>query len=112
MTHGKGWTFSTHFSSLALTVRDRQCLEDSEQQDDSLNEWINYEGVCRKAPATQGLLNITLARADLEKDNCLHNLVFKLNYCIWKHMLLVQKNARNLIMKEEEYNVNKTAKTN
>ena len=26
-------------------------------------------------------------------------------------MLLVQKNARNLIMKEEEYNVNKTAKT-
>ena len=50
MTHGmwnvtydtwSGWTFSQNVSSPALTVWDRQCLEDSEQKDDSMNQWIN-----------------------------------------------------------------------
>ena len=37
----RGWTFSQNFSSLALTVWDRECLEDSERKDDSMNEWMN-----------------------------------------------------------------------
>ena len=37
-------------------VWDRQCLEDSEQKDQLLNESVNAEGVCRTAMATQGLL--------------------------------------------------------
>ena len=40
-------------------VWDRQCLEDSEQKDDSMNESINYTGFCRTAPATLGILNTT-----------------------------------------------------
>ena len=42
----------------------RQCLEDSEQMDHSINErmneLINDEGVYRTAPATPGLLLIWL----------------------------------------------------
>ena len=34
---GGGWTFSQNFSSLAFTVMDWKCLEDSKQKDDSLN---------------------------------------------------------------------------
>ena len=63
VTHGGGWTFSQNFSSPALTVWDRQCLEDSELKDDSLNESVNYEGVYRTAPASPGLLI----------RGCLHN---------------------------------------
>ena len=37
VTHSVMWTFSQNLSSLALAVRNRQCLEDSEQKD----EWIN-----------------------------------------------------------------------
>ena len=40
MTHGGGWTFSHNFSSPALTVWDRQCLEDSEWKDDTGS--VNY----------------------------------------------------------------------
>ena len=35
--HGGGWTLSQNVSSLALTVWDRQCFEDSEQKDHQLN---------------------------------------------------------------------------
>ena len=43
---------------LALTVWDWQCLEDSEQKDDWLNDWITvFIGAYRTAPATPGLLN-------------------------------------------------------
>ena len=35
------WTLSQNVSSLALTVWDRQCLEDSERKDDLINKWIN-----------------------------------------------------------------------
>ena len=63
-SHGGGWTFSQNFSSPALTVWDRQCLEDFEQKDDSMNEWINewtnHKGVYRTAPTTPGLLIIIL----------------------------------------------------
>ena len=53
--HGGGWTFSKNVSSPALTVWDRQCLEDSKQKDDSINESMNYEGVYGTAPSTPGL---------------------------------------------------------
>ena len=46
-----GWTFSQNFSSPALMVWDRQCLEESEQKNHSMNEWINYQII-------PGLLNI------------------------------------------------------
>ena len=41
VTHGGGWTFSQNFSSLALTVWDLWCLEDWEEKDDSMKEWMN-----------------------------------------------------------------------
>ena len=56
MTHGGGLTFSQNLSSPALTVWDRQCLEDSERKDHLMNESVSDEGVCRTAPATLGLL--------------------------------------------------------
>ena len=60
MTHGGGWTFSQNFSFPALMVWDGQCLEDSEQKDDrlneSMNEWIKVEGVYRTALAAPELL--------------------------------------------------------
>ena len=34
VTHGGGLTFSQNVSSLALSVWNTQCLEDSEQKDD------------------------------------------------------------------------------
>ena len=37
-------------------VGDRQCIEDSELKDESINQWLNYEGAYRTAPATPGLL--------------------------------------------------------
>ena len=50
----------SNFNSLALTVWDRQCLEDFERKDhrlnESANESVNDEGVCRKVPATPGVL--------------------------------------------------------
>ena len=48
------------FSSLALRVWDRQCLEDFERKDhrfnESANESVNDEDPCRTAPATPGVL--------------------------------------------------------
>ena len=62
VTHGGGWTFSGNFSSPALTVWDKQCIEDSKQKDHWLNQWmygwINYKGVYRTATASPGLLII------------------------------------------------------
>ena len=49
-----------NLSSLALTVWDRQCLEDFERKDhrfnESANESVNDEDVCRTALATPGVL--------------------------------------------------------
>ena len=56
MTHGWGLTFSQKFSSPALAVWDRQCLEDFEQNVHSINESMNDKGVYRTAPAALGLL--------------------------------------------------------
>ena len=51
-----GGEHSLKISSPALTVWDRQCFEDSELKDDSINESISDKGVYRTAPATPGLL--------------------------------------------------------
>ena len=57
LTHGGGLTFSPNFISLALTVWDFWYLEDLEEKD-----WLlNYEAVCRTAPATPGLLITIIA---------------------------------------------------
>ena len=57
MLHNEGDKHSfQNLSSPALTVWDRQCLGDSEQKDDLVNESMNDEGVFRTAPATLGLL--------------------------------------------------------
>ena len=60
MTHGGRWAFYQNFSSLALTVGDTQCLEDSEQKDHLMNELFSNAGDCRTAPATLGMLNINV----------------------------------------------------
>ena len=39
-------------------VWDKQCFEDSEQNDDSINQSMGYEGIYRTAPATPCMLNI------------------------------------------------------
>ena len=48
LTNGGWWTFFQNFSYLALTVWDRQCLQDISTKDESLNQsinqLINYEG--------------------------------------------------------------------
>ena len=49
-----GWTFSWNFSFLALTVCDLWYYEYLEEKDDSISQWINYEAICRTAPATLG----------------------------------------------------------
>ena len=56
----------SNVSSSAHTIWARQCLQDSEQKDDS-NEWyewinqlISYGGDCRTAPASPGLLMTTM----------------------------------------------------
>ena len=66
MSHMVGWwKFSHNFSSQALTVWDRQCLEDSEQKDDinhdRLNQSVNDKGVYRTALATLVMVNILKA---------------------------------------------------
>ena len=65
MTHGRGLKFCQYFSSLALTVWDRQCLEDSEQKDDSINESVNHKGNCRTALATPALLKSLLQEVEV-----------------------------------------------
>ena len=65
------WTFSQNFSALALTVLDKQCLEDSIRKDHPLNQWmkINDKGVYRTAPATPGLLIMIYLWIWKEREN-------------------------------------------
>ena len=57
VTHGGGWTFSQNFSSLALTVWERQCFEDWEEKDDLAPHWINeWERCLKNSPGSPGLL--------------------------------------------------------
>ena len=58
VTLGWGWTFSKHFSSLALPVWDRQCFKDIFTKGDSVTDLISDGDVCRTASASRGLLNI------------------------------------------------------
>ena len=44
VTRGGGWRFSQNFSSLALTVWERQCFEDWEENYDWLTELNGYTG--------------------------------------------------------------------
>ena len=63
----------SNFSSLALTVWEFLCFEDLEENDDLINELLSYEGVCRTAPSTQGLLIIMFGetKSPLERlQNC------------------------------------------
>ena len=55
---GEGrWTFSQSFSSLALTTLEWRFVEYLEEKADSLPfKSVSDKGVCRTAPATQGLL--------------------------------------------------------
>ena len=56
MTPHVEWTLSQNFSSIALTVWDLWCFEYLEEKAHRVNESMNDEAVCRKAPATPGLL--------------------------------------------------------
>ena len=58
LTHRGWWTLCKNFKFLALTVWVWRFCEDSKQKDHLLNQLISEKGVCRTAPATQGLLNI------------------------------------------------------
>ena len=64
VTSDRWWTLCQNFRSIALMVWDLWCFEDLEENDDWLNEWITesvtYEGDCRTAPATPGLLKSCL----------------------------------------------------
>ena len=53
-----GVSIFLNVSSPALRVWDKQCLEDSELKDDSIDESVSNKGVYRTAPATPGLVNI------------------------------------------------------
>ena len=55
-------TLSKNFSSLALTVWEWRFVEDIFTQDKWLNASLNDKGVCRTAPATEGLVIYSLAR--------------------------------------------------
>ena len=62
VTHGGCEYYLKASAPPALTVWDRQSVEDSEQKDhlinQSINPSINGEGVSKTAPSTQGLLTI------------------------------------------------------
>ena len=45
MTHGGGCTLSQNVSSLALKVWERQCIEDWEEKDHSLNQLILHNPI-------------------------------------------------------------------
>ena len=54
---GGRWTFSNNFCSLGLLVWAWRCFEEISQRISyRFNQSINDKGVCRTAPATQGLL--------------------------------------------------------
>ena len=60
MTHRGWWTLCQNFRSLALTVWKLWWFEDISTKERWLNQSMNYDGVCRTAPATPGLLKILL----------------------------------------------------
>ena len=49
VTHGGGWTFSQYFTSLALTVWEKECFDDWEEKNESIGQWMSDGGVCRTA---------------------------------------------------------------
>ena len=65
-------------------VWDRQCLEHSVQKGDLISESMNYEGICRTAKATPGLLITRSPRADLEKTNSMNSAEFNY-FFIFRH---------------------------
>ena len=66
MTHKVCRSLCRNFRSLAIMVWVWGFLEVSELKDDSMNESMNYKGVCRTAPATPGLLIILLGKPEGE----------------------------------------------
>ena len=58
VTIGGRWTFSKKFRSLAHTIWKWRCLQDLDEKDHSLYEWMIGKGVSITTPATWGLLNI------------------------------------------------------
>ena len=54
--------------------------EKAEWLTDWMNEWINYEGVCRTAPATPGLLNT--GKVKIQGKRLLAKLVYEMPSCI------------------------------
>ena len=75
-----------------------------EEEDESVNESVNHEGVCRTAPASPGLLKIYFVNLQLTHCNLLllqlrgnlltpisvSNIIFKLSYFTFKgHKSLV-----------------------
>ena len=56
VTHGRGWTFSQNFRSLALMVWLYRWLEGLEETGQWMNELMSNEGDFRTALATPGLL--------------------------------------------------------
>ena len=58
MTRGGQGKASKNVSSLALTVWKFECFESLEKNYDSMNEINKYEGVCRTALVTPGVLII------------------------------------------------------
>ena len=68
MTHGDWWGVNVLSKSElpALTVWDRQFLEDYERKDQLLNQSMSDGGDCRTAPATPGLLIINKESGKME----------------------------------------------
>ena len=56
VTCGVGWTLSRNVISLGLTVCFKWYVEDLEEKDDLINEWMSDNSVCRTALATPGKL--------------------------------------------------------
>ena len=115
VTHGGGWTISKNFRSPALKVWNKQCLEDYEQKDDQLsqwiNQWINHKGVCRTALATPGLLISFHAKFLKPQEHSLAVIIrffFKLFFSsIFKENWLSEKRRKKLklihIQHDERY---------
>ena len=94
MTHGVGWRFSKKFSFPAQMVWMLWCFEDLEEKDHSVNQSINHKAVCRRAPATPGLL-ITwqpLSLCVLLPDNII------LDICINKNNTSVASNCKIILI--------------
>ena len=74
VTHGRGWTFSQNFSSPDLMVWDGQCLEYSERNDDSMNEWNNdFKKVYIEQPWLHQVYYLNLTRLIIRTISCSFN---------------------------------------